>query len=120
MPLVSVRDSGNIAVPESMADLPSWIRLIAAKVNQILRGRTNNVGEVTLASGATSTAVAVAVGVFGDKTVFVFDPTTSTAATAFGSGGFYVSARDPSLGTYTITHPNTADANKTFRVAYIG
>ncbi len=120
MPLVSVREEGNISVPEKMTDIPAWVRVIAAKVNQILRGKTNNVGEVTLTANAATSTITVPVGVFGDKTVFTFDPTTSTAATAFGSGGFYVSTRSPDLGTYVITHPNTADANKTFRVAYVG
>lgn len=120
MPLVSLREEGNISVPERMTDIPNWVNLIAAKVNQILRGKTNNVGEVTLTANAATTSVSVPVGVFGDKTVFVFDATTSTAATALGSGSMYVSTRNPDLGTYVISHPNTADANKTFRVAYIG
>lgn len=118
--IVSLREDGNISVPERMTDIPGWVNLIAAKVNQILRGRTNNVGQVTLAANAASTAIAVPIGVFGAKTAILFDPTTSTAATAFGSGSFYVSARAPDLGTYTINHPNTADTDKTFRVAYVG
>lgn len=120
MPLVSVRTEGNIAVPEKMTDIPAWVKIIAAKVNQILRGRTNNVGEITLTANSATTTISVAIGVFGSKTAIVFDPTTSTAATAFGSGSMYVSTRSPDLGTYVITHPNTADADKTFRVAYIG
>lgn len=120
MPLVSARTDGNIAVPETMNDLSIWLRIVAAKVNQILRGKTNNVGQVTLTANSTTTNVAVAIGNFGDKTVFVFDPTTSTAAIAFGSGSMYVSTRSPDVGTYVITHPNTADTDKIFRVAYIG
>jgi len=120
MPLVSLREESNILVPELMTDVTSWVRIIAVKLNQIMRGKTNNIGEVTLTANATTTDIAVAVGVFGEKTVFIFDATTSTAATALGSGSMYVSARNPDLGTYTITHPNTADANKTFRVAYVG
>lgn len=120
MPLVSVSSDGNISVPEKMTDLPQWVKIIAAKVNQILRGKTNNVGQVTLTANSATSSITVPVGVFGDKTVFVFDATTSTAATALGSGGMYVSSRAPDTGAYTITHPNTADANKTFRVAYIG
>ena len=118
--VTSLREEGNISVPEKMTEPLPWLRLIAAKVNQILRGKTNNVGEVTLTANAATSTIAVAIGTFGDKTVFIFDPTTSTAATAFGSGAFYVSTRSPDLGTYVITHPNTADANKTFRVAYVG
>lgn len=120
MPLVSMREEGNILVPESMTDIPEWVKRIAAKVNQIMRGKTNNVGVVTLNAGATTTLIEVAIGVFGEKTVFVFDPTTSTAATAFGSGSFFVSSRLPDEAKYTITHPNTADLDKTFKVAYIG
>lgn len=118
--VTSLRGDGNLGVPEQMSNLSLWLRIVAAKVNQILRGRTNNVGTVTLTANSVTTAVTVAIGVFGDNTVMVFEPTTATAATAFGSGSFYVSARDASAGTYTITHPNTADADKTFRVAYIG
>jgi hypothetical protein len=120
MPLVSVREEGNISVPESMTDTNAWAKIIAAKVNQILRGKTNNVGEVTLAASVTTTTVTVPKGVFGDKTAILFDPATATAATAFGSGSFYVSTRNPDLGTYVITHPNTADTDKIFKVAYIG
>lgn len=120
MPLTSIRTEGNISVPEIMTDIPAWLKLTAAKVNQILRGRTNNVGEVTLAAGANSTIISVAVGVFGDKTVFCFDATTAHAATALGSGNMYVSSRSPDAGNYTISHPNTADIDKIFRVAYIG
>lgn len=120
MPLVSMRGMGNLSVPETMTDIPQWLKLVSAKVNQIMRGKTNNVGEVTLTAGAVSTSITVPVGVFGDKTAILFDPTTSTAATAFGSGSFYVSNRAPDLGTYTINHPNTADTDKIFRVAYVG
>ncbi len=120
MPLVSVREEGNIAVPEKMTDVYAWVRIIAAKVNQILRGKTNNVGEITLTANSTTSAISVPIGVFGDKTAFLFDATTAHAATALGSGSMYVSTRNPDLGTYTITHPNTADTDKTFRVAYVG
>lgn len=118
--VTSVRTDGNITVPENMSDNSLWLRIIAAKINQILRGKTNNVGTVTLTASSTTTDVSVAIGVFGANTVMVFEPTTANAATAFGSGSFYVSVRDPRAGTYTITHPSTADTDKTFRVAYIG
>ena len=118
--VTSVRTDGNISVPEKMTDVSMWCRIIAAKVNQILRGKTNNVGEITLTANSATTTISVPVGVFGDNTTILFDATTSTAATALGSGNMYVSTRNPDLGTYVITHPNTADTNKTFRVAYVG
>ncbi len=50
--------------------------------------------------------------------IFLF-PTSATTAAAFGSAtGVYVSSK--SAGTsFTITHPNTADADKTFNYLII-
>ena len=120
MPLVKAGTEGNTAIPEKMTDIPQWCRVIAAKVNQILRGKTNNIGEITLTANSATTSITVPVGVFGTSTVFLFDATTSTAATALGSGSMYVSTRTPDTGVYIITHPNTADTNKTFKVSYVG
>lgn len=119
MPLVSVRTEGNISLPEKMTDIPEWCRLIAAKVNQILRGKTNNVGEVTLNASSTTTVVNVAVGVFGEKTVFLFDPVTDNAAQHMTTK-FYVSSRSPDTGSYTITHGSAPHTDMTYRVAYVG
>lgn len=117
--VTSVRTEGNISVPEKMTDIPLWCRIIAAKVNQILRGKTNNVGEVTLTPSSTTTTINVAIGTFGDKTVFLFDPTTDNAAQHLTSK-FYVSSRDPSTGQYVITHANAIHTDMTYRVAYVG
>jgi hypothetical protein len=117
--VTSLRGQANISVPELMTDVPSWLKIIAAKVNQILRGRTNNVGEITLTASATSTNITVAVGTFGDKTVFVFMPITNNAADHYNNK-FYVSANDPRAGTYTVTHSSAPHTDLTYRVAYVG
>lgn len=119
MPLVSLRETGNISVPETMTDIPQWVKLIAAKVNQILRGRTNNVGSITLTASSTTTNVTVPIGTFGDRTVFVFMPITSNAADHYNNK-FWVSSSDPLTGTYTITHQSAPHTDSDFRVAYIG
>lgn len=102
-----------------MTDVPSWVSIIAAKVNQILRGKTNNVGEVTLTPSSLTTDVTVPVGVFGEKTVFLFMPITANAAAHFDNV-FWVSSSDPSTGQYTITHQSAPHTDLTFRVAYVG
>ena len=117
--VTSVRTEGNISVPETMSDIPLWCRFIAAKVNQILRGKTNNVGEITLTAHATSTVISVPVGVFGEKTVFLFMPVTSNAADHY-KNKFWVSAMNSSTGQYTISHQSTPHHDLTFRVAYVG
>lgn len=119
MPLISVRENGNISVPEKMTDIPAWCRLLAAKINQIIRGKTNNVGEVTLNASSTTTTVSVAIGDFGEKTVFLFDPTTDNAAQHMTSK-FYVSSRSPETGQYVITHSSAPHTDMTYRVAYVG
>lgn len=119
MPLVSVREEGNISVPEIMTDIPAWVKLVAAKVNQILRGRTNNVGKITLNASSTTTTINVAIGVFSDKTVFCFMPITNNAADHYNNK-FYVSSSSPDTGQYVITHQSAPHTDLTYRVAYIG
>lgn len=119
MPLTSAREEGNIAVPETMADPLLWCRIIAAKVNQILRGKTNNVGEVTINATSTTTNITVPIGTFGERTVFLFDPTTSNAADHF-TNKFWVSSRNPLTGEYTITHASAPHTDMIYRVTYVG
>lgn len=117
--VTSVRESGNTSLPERMTDPLMWCSLIAAKVNQIMRGKTNNVGEVTLAASTTMTTVSIPIGVIGDKTVILFDPTTDNAAQHL-TNKFYVSSRNPLTGQYVITHASAVHTDMTYRVAYIG
>lgn len=84
------------------------------RINQALRdlfqGRSNAVGAVTLTANDTTTTVTAA-NCGEDSKIFLM-PTTANAAADFGSGSLYVSA--VANGTFTITHPNDADEDKTF------
>ncbi len=81
--------------------------------NNMLLGKLNCTAEWTLDAGATSTT-------FEDPriyetSVFVFDPRSASARAALF--GMYVSAI--AKGEVTITHSNTADADKVFAVAIL-
>ena len=82
--------------------------LLATTVNEILKGRANNTGSVTLTAGATTTTVTD--NLFGSNMVPLLVPTTANAAAALATT--YVSAR--ANGSFTLTHANAATSNRTF------
>ena len=79
-------------------------------------GRQNNVGSVTLTANAASTAVKDFR--VGSDSVITLMPTTSNAAAAIGTT--YVSAIDPLTNTFTLTHANNAQTDKTFKYEVTG
>jgi hypothetical protein len=91
-------------------------RLLAESINEILFGRLNNVGSVTLTANQATTAV-TDIKVGGASKIFL-TPTTASAATEVGSGGIYISAVGD--GTFTITHANNATTDRTFDYAIFG
>lgn len=110
-------------VPQYMPEPLEWCRRIAALINTgLLQGKTNNTGTVTLTANAATTAVALAAGRLGVDTVILFDPLTANAAADLYGGGMYVltANRDVSGNAFTITHPNNANADKSFRYTLIG
>ncbi len=82
------------------------------KQNQAIRdlfaGRSNAVGTVTLTANAASTVV-TAINCGAGSRVFLF-PTTANAAAIVAAT--YVSS--VGQGTFTVTHTNNANADKTF------
>lgn len=70
----------------------------------------NRWGEVTLTAGATTTTVTDPT--VTPDTIFSFDPLTASASTEVG---MHVLAGDRLLGSFTITHANSAVADRTFR-----
>lgn len=83
-------------------------------INLILKGRMNNTGSVTLTANAATTAVSD--NRFESSMVPLLTPTTANAATALATT--YVSARD--TGTFTLTHANDAQTDKTFLYVRVG
>lgn len=90
--------------------------IVAETVNRILQGRANNVGTVTLTDNAASTTVSD--NKFESGMVPVLVPTTANASAEIGAGTIYVSAR--AQGSFTLTHANNAQTDRTFLYLYWG
>lgn len=83
-------------------------RRICAAINQLAQGRSNAVGTVTLTPSATSTVVSAET--IGNDSRVQLTPTTANAAAAMATS--YVSA--VGIKTFTITHANNAQVDRTF------
>lgn len=83
-------------------------------LRQLIEGRSNAVGTVTLTANAASTVVtAPTCGI--NSAVFLF-PTTANAAAIVAAT--YVGT--VASGTFTVTHTNNANADKTFFFVCLG
>ena len=91
-------------------------REIALIVNNILDGKINATGTVTLTASTASTAVTE--NRAGSDSVILFMPTTANAAAEQAAGGMYVSSRGKQ--TFTITHANNTQSDRTFDYIVIG
>jgi len=93
-------------------NIPHLQEVSQVRQNQALRdlfaGRSNAVGTVTLTANAASTVV-TAINCGKDSKVFLFPKTANAAAIVAAT---YVSA--VANGTFTVTHTNSATADKTF------
>jgi len=91
-------------------------RDVAYIVNNIMDGKINSTGVVTLdVNSATSIISDLRVG---PDSVILFAPTTSNAALELASGGMFTSSQGKQ--TFTITHANNAQADRTFKYAVLG
>ena len=107
-------------IPETAPTDQVWKRLVCLVVNNIMQGRTNNYGTVTLAANAATTVITFAAGRLSSNTTFLLFPTTANAAVDIGAGTLYESARAVASNTLTLTHANNASVDRTFRYALIG
>lgn len=96
-------------------DENSWTRITTA-IRSMAEGRSLAVGSVTLTANAASTAVSFQNCSVNSK-VFL-SPTTANAAAEVGAGTIYVSS--VGNGTFTITHANNAQNDRTFYFAALG
>jgi len=86
----------------------------AESINGLIDGRADVVGDFTLTAGATSTVVSD--NKFESGMVPVWVPKSATAATAMTA--LFLSAR--AQGSFTVTHNNTADVDRTFAYVRFG
>ncbi len=82
--------------------------VMATTINELLKGRANNAGTLTLADGTTTTTVLD--NQFQSDMVPLLIPTTANAAAALATT--YLTARDN--GSFELTHDNDASTDRTF------
>ena len=103
-------------LPSQWYDVNDFLRKVSLAVNNILRGKTNNTGSVTLTeSVGTTTLTDIRIGI---NSVVVLQPTTANASAEIGAGTIYFN--DPGDGTVVINHANNAQTDRTFKYAVIG
>lgn len=108
------------SMPKKINDPIEWLRQTEPVVNGLMQGKSNNYGSVTLTANAASTTVTETEGKISSTAVILFMPTTANAAAEIGAGTMYVSATSPSNKTFTVTHANNAQNDRTFRYVIIG
>jgi hypothetical protein len=81
-------------------------------------GKIECTGEITLRAGEATT-VLNRKGL-SNQSVVIFDPRTANAAADLYGGGMYVLTANRGTDSWTITHPNNANADKTFQFAALG
>lgn len=92
------------------------LQRIVDAVRQLVEGRQNSVGDVTLRAGQTTTVVAFPNCSNGCR-VFLF-PQTANAAAAVPTT--YVQRGDILQRSFTITHANAGTGDRTFSFICIG
>ena len=99
-----------------MRELPpagSSLRDAVFAINQLIRGRSNAVGSVTLTASATSTTVT---GAFNRNAVVLLSPQTANAAAALATTHAVVT----DANTVTITHANAGSTDRSFAYVVLG
>lgn len=92
--------------------LPLEPRELLFYIQQLIRGRSNSVGEVTLTDNVASTTVTLATELGNSDAKVFLTPTTANAAAEFANGTLYVSSV---TGTgFVITHANNAQTDRTY------
>lgn len=109
---------GFFAAPPPPPDAGNWLRSLWEWVDQIRQGKMDCVTEITLTANAATTT-------FADKrlspqSVVTFDPRTANAATELYGATMYVLTANRGSQSWTITHANNAQTDRTFSVSIIG
>ena len=93
----------------------SRIRILAQAIRQLIEGRNNANGEITLTANAASTTIAKTT-INGQAGFFMF-PKTANAAAELAAGTCYGVV---TAGQVVITHANNAQTDRTFYYVVLG
>jgi hypothetical protein len=81
-------------------------------IRQLIEGRSNAVGTVTLAHDGVATTTTVTAPTCGPNSIVLLTPLTAHAAAVVT--GVYVLAASVTPGQFVITHAATAESDRTF------
>jgi hypothetical protein len=87
-------------------------------IRQLMEGRSNAVGSVTLAHDGSATTTTVTANTCGPNSVVFLSPLTANAASA--ASGTYIKAADISAGQFVVTHDATSNTDVTFGWVCLG
>lgn len=90
---------------------------IVHAVRQLIEGRSNAIGTVTLTASSTTTTVSDAVNCGADSAVFLFPQTASAAAAMTVT---YIASATVIAGQFIITHDSDAAVDRTFSYICLG
>lgn len=105
-----------IRLPVSWRDVREMVRKLADAVNSLGDGRSNATGTVTLTAAAATTAVTDRR--VGTDSVIALMPTTANASGEIGAGTIYIAA--VTAGSFTVSHANNAQADRTYGYSICG
>ena len=91
-------------------------REVSQVVNSILDGKLNSTGSFTCTASAATTSVTDFRA--GEDSVILLMPTTANAASEQGAGTIFVSTR--AKQSFTVTHANNAQTDRTCDYVIIG
>lgn len=89
---------------------------IILSLQQLAAGRSNAVGTVTLTASVTTTTVTDNNCASGSTPILI--PTTANASAEMGNGTIYIST--VANKSFTITHANNSQTDRTFKYAILG
>lgn len=106
------------ALTRSIEETARALQNAAKVINGVLQGKTNNTGTLTLtANAATTTFQHPLLGAASDVS---FSPLTANAAAELGNGTMFVLAANKGKQTWTVTHANNAQVDRTFSFSITG
>lgn len=103
-----------LTVPLSNPDTKAHARQCAITINNVMDGKINSTGEITLTASTTTTTLTDAR--IGANSVLLFMPQTANARTALN--GLYITNRGN--GSCTVNHPSSANTDQDLSYVIIG
>ena len=104
------------SVPATFYDVEAHLRLVVNALNELAGGKINATATVTLTANAASTVVT---DMFvGPDAKIIFEPQTANAAAEIAAGTMYTSSKGQQ--TFTITHANNTQTDRTFGYVVAG